>query len=136
MAGQGRGMRQGRGGRGRGRNTERGGKKRRMLGFLQPCLLLQLTNDDRHGYDLLQGLDEFMEDGRDYDPSIIYRLLKEMESKGLVRSYEGEESRGPRRKMYHLTTEGRDQLTHWVEDLKRSRNEIDLLLAAYELQNS
>ena len=136
MIGTRRGMGPGRGGRGRGRNAGRGGKKRRMLGFLQPCLLLQLIGEDRHGYDLLQGLDEFMEDGLDYDPSVIYRLLKEMESKALVRSYEGEESRGPRRKMYNLTTAGRNQLDSWVEDLKRSRNEIDLLLEAYERQNS
>ena len=105
-----------------------------MLGFLHPCLLLQLAADDRHGYELLQGLDSFMEDGRGYDPSVIYRILREMESTGLVSSYEGEESLGPRRRMYRLTAEGKNQLALWVEDLKRSREEIDLLLTAYKRQ--
>lgn len=128
MRGQGRGMRQGRGGKGQGKGT---GNKRRPLGFLQPCLLLQLHKEDMHGYELLQGLDHFMDDGREYDPSIIYRRLREMETKGFVSSYEGENSRGPRRRMYRLTAEGRQQLTLWVEDLVRSRQEIDRLLTAY-----
>ncbi|THB71569.1 MAG: hypothetical protein D6B25_18280, partial [Desulfobulbaceae bacterium] len=54
MRGQGRGMRQGRGRKGQGKGQ---GKKRRPLGFLQPCLLLQLLQEDMHGYELLQGLD-------------------------------------------------------------------------------
>jgi PadR family transcriptional regulator, regulatory protein PadR len=119
-------------GRGRGRGA---GKKRRMLGFLQPCIFLQLRDQDKHGYDLLQGLSEFMDDAGEYDPSMVYRLMKEMESNGFVNSYEGDTSRGPRRKMYCLTEEGRNQLERWVEDLKRSRKEIDRLLAGYENQS-
>ena len=128
MRGQGRGMRQGRGRKGQGKGQ---GKKRRPLGFLQPCLLLQLLQEDMHGYELLQGLDSFMEDGCEYDPSIIYRMLREMEANGFVSSYEGEDSRGPRRRMYTLTAEGKQQLSRWVEDLARSKQEIDRLLAAY-----
>lgn len=126
--------RQGRGqGRGRGRG---GGNRRRMLGFLHPCILLQLYEQDKHGYELLQGLDEFMEDGGEYDPSVIYRLMKDMEENGYVSSYEGDVSRGPRRKMYKMTEEGRSQLEYWIRDLERSRKEIELLLDAYKRRSS
>ncbi|WP_163337488.1 PadR family transcriptional regulator [Desulfopila sp. IMCC35008] len=122
-------------GRGRGRGGRGKGKRRRMLGFLQPCILLQLNDQDKHGYELLLGLGQFMEDAEEYDPSIIYRLMKDMEVNGFVNSYEGDTSRGPRRKMYHLTEEGRLQLERWVVDLKRSREEIDRLLAAHDKQS-
>ncbi len=106
------------------------GNKRRMLGFLQPCLLFQLSQGDKHGYELFQGLGKFMIDGQDYDPSRIYRILRDMEAQGVVTSYEGEASRGPKRRMYRLTSDGREQFASWLEDLVRSRNEIDRLLAA------
>ncbi len=124
-------MNPGRHGWGRGRGRGRG-RRRRMMGFLQPCLLLMLHREDAHGYSLLNGLDEFGLNPEAYDPSMIYRALREMEATGWVTSYEGEESRGPQRRVYRLTGEGRRHLALWVEDLRRAKGEIDLLLAAYE----
>jgi DNA-binding PadR family transcriptional regulator len=57
-----------------------------------------------------------------------------MEEDGLVVSYEGAFSHDPKRRMYSLTNEGKQQLSLWVEDLKRSRDEIDHLLAIYTKQ--
>ena len=108
--------------------------KRRMTGFMQPCFLLQLYGQDRHGYDLLQGLQEFMADADALDPSIIYRIMREMEENGLVESYEGTVSRGPRRRMYSLTVEGKKQLSRWIDDLKQTRDEINHLLAVFKKQ--
>jgi PadR family transcriptional regulator PadR len=122
-------MNPGRGGRGRGRGR---GRRRRMMGFLQPCLLLMLQRSDDHGYNLLSGLDEFGLNPDAYDPSMIYRALREMESAGWIISYEGETSLGPQRRVYRLTEEGRRHLEIWIEDLRRAKHEIELLLEAYE----
>jgi PadR family transcriptional regulator PadR len=119
----------GRGRRGGGRGR---GKRRRLMGFLQPCLLLLLHRSDAHGYNLLNGLDEFGLNPEAYDPSIIYRALREMEAAGWVTSYEGEESLGPQRRIYRLTEQGRRYLDVWAEDLHRAKREITLLLEAYE----
>jgi PadR family transcriptional regulator PadR len=120
-------------GRGRGRRRGRGrGKRRRMLGFLQPCLLLMLHRGDAHGYSLLNGLDEFGLNPDAHDPSMIYRVLRDMEDLGWIESYEGEESQGPQRRVYRLTQEGNRHLAIWVDDLRRAKREIDLLLQAYE----
>jgi DNA-binding PadR family transcriptional regulator len=108
--------------------------KRRITGFLQPVFLLQLYGQDRHGYDLLQGLQEFVSDADTYDPSIIYRVMREMEGNGWVESYEGTVSRGPRRRMYNLTLEGKRQLAQWMNDLQRTKDEINTLLTAYRQQ--
>lgn len=117
-----RGARQGKGA-GRG-----GGKRKRMLGFLQPCILVQLSRKDLHGYDLFKGLEYFVDDAEEYDPSIIYRLMRDMEENGHVTSYQGEISNGPQRKMYTITEEGKSMLHRWVADLQRTRSEIDRLL--------
>ncbi len=120
-------MRQQGKGRGRGR-----GRRRRMMGFLQPCILVQLYRLDRHGYELLKGLEAFIDNAEEYDPSVLYRLMRDMEENNYVRSYEGTESRGPKRKMYSITTEGKKILEHWVEDLQRTGKEIDNLVDIYK----
>lgn len=116
------------------RNQRRQGtkRKRRMTGFLQPCFLLQLYQEDRHGYDLLRGLEEFITEVDECDPSIIYRVMRDMEENGWVTSYEGTVSRGPKRRVYSLTEEGEQQLKKWMVDLQTTRNEIDNLLKLYE----
>ena len=114
----------------------RGATKRRITGFLQPIFLLQLYNQDRHGYDLLRGLQEFVSDADTYDPSIIYRIMRDMEGNGWVKSYEGTVSRGPRRRMYNLTLKGKKQLAHWMSDLQKTKDEINTLLKAYKQQTS
>jgi DNA-binding PadR family transcriptional regulator len=103
-----------------------------MMGFLQPCLLLMLHRDDAHGYNLLNGLHEFGLNPDAHDPSMIYRVLHEMEAGGWVTSYEGEESLGPQRRVYRLTQEGQRHLGIWVKDLQRAKQEIELLIKAYE----
>jgi DNA-binding PadR family transcriptional regulator len=103
-----------------------------MLGFLQPCLLLMLHRSDAHGYNLLNGLGEFGLNPEAHDPSKIYRALREMEEAGWISSYTGEESRGPQRRVYRLTEEGQTHLGIWIEDLRRAKREIELLLQAYE----
>jgi PadR family transcriptional regulator PadR len=114
------------------RGGRRRGRRRRMMGFLQPCLLMMLHRGDSHGYQMLNDLGEFGLDPEAHDPSMIYRALRDMEDMGWVTSYEGEESQGPQRRMYHLTEEGDGHLSIWIEDLRRAKREIDLLLQAYE----
>ena len=114
------------------RRRGHGRKRRRAMGFLQPCMLLLLHRGDAHGYNLLSGLDEFGLDPTAFDPSLIYRALREMESSGWVESYPGDKSRGPRRRVYHITEQGRQHLEIWIEDLRRTRREIELLIEAFE----
>jgi PadR family transcriptional regulator PadR len=114
-------------GYGRGR-----GRRQRVMSFLQPCLLLMLMRGDAHGYRLLDELGEFGFNPDRFDPSLIYRALREMESGGWVISRWDDDSQGPRRKVYQITQEGEDYLQLWVADLRRTRQEIDALIAAYQ----
>ena len=108
------------------------GRRRRVMSFLQPCLLVMLHRGKAHGYSLLNGLGEFGFNLNHLDPSLVYRALREMEASNLVYSEWGDESLGPKRRVYRITEEGEQALAHWVADLRRTRREIDYLLAAFE----
>jgi len=69
----------------------------------------------------------------DLDPSVIYRVLREMEEKGWVSSsWQEEEAQGPPRRVYRLTLQGNETLAQWSQDLQQTRQLIDHLLDRYE----
>ena len=117
---------------GQGRGRPGGRRRRRVMSFLQPCLLVLLHQRSAHGYDLLDELEHFGFNLDRLDPSLVYRALRDMEGAALVESEWGEESLGPQRRMYRITTEGEAYLREWVADLQRTRQEIDSLLEAYQ----
>ena len=112
------------------------GRRRRVISFLQPCVLVMLHRAETHGYNLMNGLDEFgFRPGRK-DPSLLYRALREMEEIGLVTSEWHSESLGPQRRVYKITPDGEVYLADWIADLRRTRQEIDSLLLAYEAEKA
>ena len=92
-----------------------------------------LHRGEAHGYNLLNGLDEFGFNPGQKDPSLIYRSLREMEEIGLVTSeWDPDGSLGPQRRVYKITPAGEEFLAGWVTDLRQTRQEIDALISAYE----
>ncbi len=107
----------------------RGG--RRGVGILEPALLLLLHHGPAHGYTLLEQLGDY--GLGDLNSSIVYRALREMEAQGWVRSsWDTEQSQGPPRRIYHLTSLGDEVLSGHIDDLHRARGDIDNILGAYE----
>lgn len=100
--------------------------------FLQPCLLLLLRGGKAHGYALITELERYGFDPESLDPSLVYRALREMEEVDWVSSHWDKESKGPQRRVYSLNEVGKEQLAVRIDDLRRTRDEIDRLLDAYE----
>ncbi len=117
-----------------GRHGRGGGRRRRRVtSFVQPCLLVMLHRGKGHGYTLLNGLEEFGINPESKDPSLIYRALRELEEQGMVTSeWDPDSSLGPQRRVYQITSEGEDYLASWVNDLQRTRQEINALMKAYK----
>jgi len=116
--------------RGRGRRWRWRGCSRRAVRFLEPVLLLLLHHSRAHGYTLLERLGEF--GLGDLNPSVIYRALRDMESRGWVTSaWDEEQTQGPPRRVYCLTALGDEALGLWTQDLQETRGLIDHLLGAY-----
>jgi DNA-binding PadR family transcriptional regulator len=66
------------------------------------------------------------------DPSAVYRALRDMEERGWVRSsWDEERTKGPPRRVYHLTATGDEVLGWWMRDLRETRDIIERLIRKY-----
>jgi DNA-binding PadR family transcriptional regulator len=86
--------------------------------FIEPRLLFLLKDGPAHGYELMSRMPEVPLPGPLPDAGAIYRKLREMEEEGLVVSRWVEAERGPARRVYSITPEGRKRLEGWVQDIK------------------
>jgi predicted Fe-Mo cluster-binding NifX family protein/DNA-binding PadR family transcriptional regulator len=104
---------------------------RRMGQFLDPALLLLLEQAPAHGYTLLSRMAEF---GLDFlAPTVIYRALRDMETQGWVTSTIDEETtQGPPRRVYALTSTGRQVLRCCTAQLQGTQQVLEYLLALHD----
>ena len=117
-------------GRGRGRGWRRQGWSRRTVRLLEPVLLLLLHHGPSHGYTLLDRMGEF--GLGDLNPSVVYRALREMEAREwLTSTWDETETQGPPRRVYQIAPTGDEVLRWWVEDIERTRQMIDHILAVH-----
>jgi PadR family transcriptional regulator PadR len=117
-------------GRGRGRRWRQRGCSRRAVRLLNPALLLLLHYGPAHGYTLIDQLEEY--GLGDVNTSVVYRALRDMEEKGWVASsWDEEQTKGPPRRVYHLTALGDEVLRWWTRDLGETRQMIDHILKTH-----
>src|SRR5919197_3893007 len=97
--------------------------------FARPCLLLLLAEAPAHGYELIERLRPFGFEIN--DPASVYKSLRQMEQEGLVNSEWGLSMRGPPRRVYSLTADGRDLLEAWALTLAQNREILGRFLDRY-----
>jgi DNA-binding PadR family transcriptional regulator len=84
-----------------------------------------------HGYELARELSPF--GLGELDPSLVYRMLRAMETAGLVVSeWDADVEAGMPRRVYHLTAEGDEHLSRWVRDLGATDEFLHHFLDAYK----
>lgn len=97
--------------------------------LIQPAILSLLSEGPMHGYGLAERLRELAATGEAKpDISGVYRFLRAMQRKGLVRSSWDLSHNGPPRRLYTITRDGHRCLARWVTTLQRYRDGIDELL--------
>lgn len=106
----------------------RGGRMSRLL---IPALLLLLSEEPSHGYELTENYSKLGFTDADADPGAIYRTLKLLESEGFIKSKWETETSGPAKKIYSITPEGSEILSGWVAELKKRRKTLDIFLDRY-----
>jgi poly-beta-hydroxybutyrate-responsive repressor len=106
-----------------------------VRGFLQPRILLALSQAPACGYDLLEGLRAGGLNAGEHDPDTgnLYRTLRCMEQEGWVQSAWDTSGTGPARRIYAITAQGMDLLDEWAVVLRRTRGWLDDFLDVYEI---
>lgn len=107
-------------------------KGTRMEGFMQPCLLLMLSEKPAHGYELMENMNRLgLWEGLP-DAGAIYRNLRRMEEEGLVKSNWATEGTGPARRLYEITPEGTDLLRDWAVAIQKHKAALETFLDRYK----
>ena len=95
-------------------------------GALELCVLSQLKNADRYGYQLTDAISREMA----IAPGTLYLVLKRMKEEALVETYLVESDEGPARKYYHLTDEGKNRQQQLAEEWREFVTAVGRLIQA------
>ena len=98
--------------------------------LVQPMILTILAQEDLYGYKIVQRIAESpMFKGQKPDGTGVYRSLKAMDQRGLVvSSCSLAEIGRPAKIYYHITNEGEECLSRWIDTLEEYRQIIGLML--------
>ena len=103
--------------------------------FVQPNILVALSREKLHGYLLIQELEKKnLFCGGTLDNAGVYRTLKSMESRNLIRSEWDVEDPGPAKKVYMITPEGVQCLGNWLRTLEDYSVKVNGLIG--EIKNA
>ena len=95
-------------------------------GALELCVLSQLKNADRYGYQLTDAVSQEMA----IAPGTLYLVLKRLKEEEQVETYLVESDEGPARKYYHLTEAGRAHQAQLEKEWKEFVAAVDRLVTA------
>ena len=76
-------------------------------GILEMCILYCISEKDMYGYDIMQKIHQYFPE---LDESTIYSILRRLHKNGIIDSYIGEFSNGPKRKYYTISENGKIEL--------------------------
>ncbi|MFP5317794.1 MAG: PadR family transcriptional regulator [Acidimicrobiia bacterium] len=93
---------------------------------LRTALLVLLSDRESHGYDLALRLAPF---GIEPDMAGLYRTLRSMDRAGDLRSEWSTSSKGPARRVYGLTEEGRRRLQRALDGMEAHHETVERLLS-------
>ena len=97
--------------------------------LIQPAMLAILAKESLHGYELVRkigGIPNFLDEAPDI--SGVYRMLKALDKRGLVRSDWDISQEGRPRRIYTITDSGRQCLEHWNATLHNYHKIVGSLL--------
>jgi poly-beta-hydroxybutyrate-responsive repressor len=98
-----------------------------IVSLLEPVLLFMIKQHPRHGYSLLADL-EAIKMGT-IQPGVVYRTLHELEALGWIASqWDTDQTQGPPRRTYSLTSNGESALDNWRDELQKVQQIIADLL--------
>ena len=97
-----------------------------LKGVLEGCVLAIIAQNETYGYEISQQLEHYgfwkITEGT------IYPLLLRLEKNGRLEAVYRASDVGPKRKYYHLTDAGREELAQFVSDFGEMAAAVQTLL--------
>lgn len=97
---------------------------------LPAFLLLLIAKSPAHGGALVAQLSELLPDWA-IDSAGVYRVLRDLEDRGSVRSDWDVPDSGAARRVYRMTDAGKRELGTWREDVSARKRGLDLFLELF-----
>lgn len=97
-----------------------------LKGVLEGSVLAIIARQETYGYEISQALERYGF-GR-ITEGTIYPLLLRLEKNGCLAAVYRASSQGPKRKYYHLTEAGREELAQFVESFGEMAAAVQMLL--------
>lgn len=99
-----------------------------LRGHIDTIILKLLADGDQYGYGISRLVFEHSEHLYELKEATMYSSLKRLEKNGCISSYWGDETRGGRRRYYHLTPSGRELYLKNKQDWDHAKRILDRLL--------
>ncbi|PHV71244.1 transcriptional regulator [Sporanaerobium hydrogeniformans] len=105
-----------------------------LVRFIQPIILASLCEGPNHGYNLIEKISQTtIWQGNSPDATGIYRILRDMEKRGLVKSYVEAETRAAiGKRVFSITEEGRQCIGNWIHTLRQYNEGIKDIITRLE----
>ena len=105
-----------------------------LMRFVQPILLSLLSEAPDHGYNLVHRIGEtaLWQDAAP-DAAGVYRVLRDMEARGLVQSHlDADSIAGMGKRVFAITDEGRTCMGNWLVTLRAYRDGVTDVIGRLE----
>ncbi len=97
-----------------------------LKGVLEGCVLAIIAQNETYGYEISQQLEHY--GFGKITEGTIYPLLLRLEKNGRLEAVYRASDVGPKRKYYHLTDAGREELAQFVSDFGEMAAAVQTLL--------
>jgi len=109
-----------------------GGIRGKQNRHLPAFLLLFLSEGDVHGGALWNRISDIIPSRWEVDSGAVYRVLRDLEEKGCLTSYWNTDDAGPAKRLYHITSDGLDELGMWYQDISLRKGNLEYFIGQYD----
>src|SRR6185295_17879272 len=99
-----------------------------LQGTLDLLILRTLQDEDKHGWDIAERIEQISEHVLEVNQGSLYPALHRLEHQGLIKAEWGVSELGRRARFYRLTASGRKQLNAAFADWQRMSAAINRVL--------
>lgn len=102
--------------------------KEMIRGYVETIVLNVLSQGDSYGYAISKMINQMSDGAYELNEATLYTVFRRLEKQGAIQSYWGDETKGGRRKYYHLTDQGKKILVKEQQNWLFAKEILDILM--------